>query len=165
MRLFHTRHGVCKYWSPRGKRIAVPYTGSHKKVTTMRSPKTQGSFGRTIGSTRLPLSNLKAMQRHFGKAVAGPLRIAQNLSRNCCGKTRTSRYTFQKRPQCGRRVLEITRPSRPLRIMEIYPGHSLPLQFELMIAADIISIYYTNPVRDLNNTMYQKKITRLDDAA
>ena len=22
-----------KYWSPRGKRIAVPYTGSHKKVT------------------------------------------------------------------------------------------------------------------------------------
>ena len=50
-----------KYWSPRGKRIAVPYTGSHKKVTVYGAIAKDGKqFFRTydIGSTRLPLSSI-----------------------------------------------------------------------------------------------------------
>ena len=62
-----------KYWSPRGKRIAVPYTGSHKKVTVYGAIAKDGKqFFRTYDRFDAPtfIEYLKAMQRHFGKVVA-----------------------------------------------------------------------------------------------
>ena len=42
-----------KYWSPRGKRIAVPYTGSHKKVTVYGAIAKDGKqFFRTYDRVR-----------------------------------------------------------------------------------------------------------------
>ena len=62
-----------KYWSLRGKRIAVPYTGSHKKVTVYGAIAKDGKqFFRTYDRFDAPtfIEYLKAMQRHFGKVVA-----------------------------------------------------------------------------------------------
>ena len=62
-----------KYWSPRGKRIAVPYTGSYKKVAVYGAiAKEDGrQFFRTYDRFDAPtfIEYLKAMQRHFGKIV------------------------------------------------------------------------------------------------
>ena len=62
-----------KYWPLRGKRIAVPYTGSHKKVTVYGAIAKDGKqFFRTYDRFDAPtfIEYLKAMQRHFGKVVA-----------------------------------------------------------------------------------------------
>ena len=96
-----------KYWSPRGKRIAVPYTGSHKKVTVYGAIAKDGKqFFRTYDRFDAPtfIEYLKAMQRHFGKVVAVVDRASPHRAKSVkelLRETRTSRsYTFQK----GRRT-------------------------------------------------------------
>ena len=61
-----------KYWSPRGKRIAVPYTGSHKKVAvygaiTKGGKQSFRAYDRFDAPTFV--GYLKEMQRHFGKVA------------------------------------------------------------------------------------------------
>ena len=61
-----------KYWSPKGRRISVPYTGSHRKVTIYGSLASDcRQFFRTYDKFNAVtfVAYLKELQRHFGKAV------------------------------------------------------------------------------------------------
>ena len=123
-----------KYWSPRGKRIAVPYTGSHKKVTVYGAIAKDGKqFFRTYDRFDAPtfIEYLKAMQRHFGKVVAVVDRTL-SASRKICqgiaaGKQEHQDHIPSKRvavPQCGRRVLAPGKASSArLRILQDLHGH------------------------------------------
>ena len=58
-----------KYWSLRGKRIAVPYTGSHKKIAAYWSiTKDSRQLFQTHERSDAPtfVGYLKEMQRNFG---------------------------------------------------------------------------------------------------
>ena len=73
-----------KYWSPKGRRINVPYTGSHKKVTIYGSLALDGrQFFRTYDRFNAVtfVAYLKELQRHFGKAVLICDRAPQHRSR------------------------------------------------------------------------------------
>ena len=61
-----------KYWSPRGERIVVPYTGSHRRIMVYGSIAKDGrqffkTYERFDATTFVRY--LKEMQRHFGKAA------------------------------------------------------------------------------------------------
>ena len=59
-----------KYWSPRGERIVVPYTGSHSRIVVYGAIAKDGrQFFRTHKRLDAPtiVGYLKEMQRHFGK--------------------------------------------------------------------------------------------------
>ena len=61
-----------KYWSPRGERIVVPYTGSHQKIVVYGAIAKGGrQLFRTHGLFDAPtvIRYLKEMQRHFGKVA------------------------------------------------------------------------------------------------
>ena len=61
-----------KSWSPKGGRINVPYTGSHRKFTIYGSLALDGrQFFRTYDrfNTSTFVAYLKELQRHFRKAV------------------------------------------------------------------------------------------------
>ena len=61
-----------KYWSPRGERIVVPYTGSHNRIVVYGAIARDGrQFFRTHKQFDAPTSvgYLKEMQRHFGKVA------------------------------------------------------------------------------------------------
>ena len=61
-----------KYWAPRGRRIHVPYPGSHKKITIYSSLARDGrQFFRTYDwfDTLAFILYLKEMQNHFGNVV------------------------------------------------------------------------------------------------
>ena len=61
-----------KYWTPRGERISVPYTGSHKKITVYGSLAKDGrQFFRTYDrfNTSTFILYLKELQKHFGKVA------------------------------------------------------------------------------------------------
>ena len=61
-----------KYWSPVGVPITVPYTGSHKRITTYGSITMDGrQFFRTESWFNAPtfVAYLKAMQKHFGNVA------------------------------------------------------------------------------------------------
>ena len=61
-----------KYWSPRGERIVVPYTGSHSKIVVYGAIARDGrQFFRTHKQFDAPtfVGYLKEMQRHFGKVA------------------------------------------------------------------------------------------------
>ena len=73
-----------KYWSPKGGRISVPYTGSHKKVTIYGSLALDGrQFFRTYDRFNAStfVAYLKELQRHFGKAVIITDRAPQHRSK------------------------------------------------------------------------------------
>ena len=73
-----------KYWSPKGRRINVPYTGSHKKVTIYGSLALDGrQFFRTYDRFNAVtfVAYLKELQRHFGKAVLICDRAPQHRSK------------------------------------------------------------------------------------
>ena len=73
-----------KYWSPKGRRINVPYTGSHKKVTIYGSLVLDGrQFFRTYERFNAVtfVAYLKELQRHFGKAVLICDRAPQHRSK------------------------------------------------------------------------------------
>ena len=73
-----------KYWSPKGGRINVPYTGSHRKVTIYGSLASDGrQFFRTYDKFNAVtfVAYLKELQRHFGKAVLICDRAPQHRSR------------------------------------------------------------------------------------
>ena len=62
-----------KYWSPRGERIVVPYTGSHQKIVVYGAIAKDGrqlfrTHGRFDASTFIRY--LKEMQKRFGKVAA-----------------------------------------------------------------------------------------------
>ena len=74
-----------KYWSPKGRRISVPYTGSHRKVTIYGSLALDGrQFFRTYDRFNAVtfVAYLKELQRHFGKAVLICDRAPQHRSRH-----------------------------------------------------------------------------------
>ena len=74
-----------KYWSPKCRRISVPYTGSHKKVTIYGSLALDGrQFFRTYDRFNAVtfVAYLKELQRHFGKAVLICDRAPQHRSRH-----------------------------------------------------------------------------------
>ena len=61
-----------KYWSPKSRRISVPYTRSHRKVTIYGSLALDGrQFFRTYDRFNAVtfVAYLKELQRHFGNAV------------------------------------------------------------------------------------------------
>jgi len=61
-----------KYWAPRGRRIHVPYTGSHKKITVYGSLARDGrQFFRTYERFDTPafIMYLRELQKHFGKVA------------------------------------------------------------------------------------------------
>ena len=73
-----------KYWSPRGQRIDVPYTGSHRKITVYGSLARDGmqffrTYDRFNASTFLLC--LKEMQKHFGKVTVITDRASPHRSR------------------------------------------------------------------------------------
>ncbi len=73
-----------KYWSPKGGRINVPYTGSHRKVTIYGSLALDGrQFFRTYDRFNAStfVAYLKELQRHFGKAVIITDRAPQHRSK------------------------------------------------------------------------------------
>ena len=73
-----------KYWSPKGKRISVPYTGSHRKVTVYGSLALDGrQFFRTYDGFNAVtfVAYLKGLQRHFGKVVMICDRAPQHRSK------------------------------------------------------------------------------------
>ena len=123
-----------KYWSLRGKRIAVPYTGSHKKVTVYGAIAKDGrQFFRTYDRFDAPtfIEYLKAMQRHFGKVVAVVDRASPPSGKTgqeaTTGKQEHQDHIPSKRvavPQCGRRVLASGKASfARLRILQDLHGH------------------------------------------
>ena len=62
-----------KYWSPRGERIVVPYTGSHQKIVVYGAIAKDGrQLFRTHGWFDAPtfIRYLKEMQKRFGKVAA-----------------------------------------------------------------------------------------------
>ena len=62
-----------KYWSPRGERIVVPYTGSHQKIAVYGAIAKDGrQLFRTHERFDAPtvIRYLKEMQRRFGKVAA-----------------------------------------------------------------------------------------------
>ena len=74
-----------KYWSPKGRRISVPYTGSHRKVTIYGSLASDcRQFFRTYDKFNAVtfVAYLKELQRHFGKAVLICDRAPQHRSRH-----------------------------------------------------------------------------------
>ena len=92
-----------KYWALRDRQISVSYIGSHRRIVAYGAIAKDGrQLFRTHERFDAPtfIRYLKEMQKRFGKVAAvtdRASRIAQNSSRDCCGKTRTSRsYTFQK---------------------------------------------------------------------
>ena len=99
-----------KYWSPRGERIVVPYTGSHNRIVVYGAIARDGrQFFRTHKQFDAPtfVGYLKEMQRHFGKVAVvtdrAP-RIAQNSSRSCYGRTKTSgSFTSRRDPRTSAR--------------------------------------------------------------
>ena len=104
-----------KYWSPKGGRINVPYTGSHRKVTIYGS---LASDGRNVRQIQSRLFYLKELQRHFGKAVlicdrAPQIRISSQ------GTSRSEGSPYHAVEDQGKRTLsDIFRcagPSLPLR--------------------------------------------------
>ena len=61
-----------KYWFPRGERIVVPYTGSHRRIVVYGAIAKDGKqFFRTHESFDAPtfVGYLKEMQRRFGKVA------------------------------------------------------------------------------------------------
>ena len=73
-----------KYWSPKGRRINVPYTGSHRKVTIYGSLALDGrQFFRTYDRFNAVtfVAYLKELQKHFGKTVLICDRAPQHRSR------------------------------------------------------------------------------------
>ena len=73
-----------KYWSPKGRRINVPYTGSHRKVTIYGSLALDGrQFFRTYDRFNAStfIAYLKELQRHFGKAMIITDRAPQHRSK------------------------------------------------------------------------------------
>ena len=61
-----------KYWSPRGERIVVPYTESHRRIVVYGAiAKDSRQLFRAHESFDAPtfVGYLKGMQRHFGKAT------------------------------------------------------------------------------------------------
>ena len=74
-----------KYWSPKGRRISVPYTGSHRKVTIYGSLASDcRQFFRTYDKFNAVtfVAYLKELQMHFGKAVLICDRASQHRSRH-----------------------------------------------------------------------------------
>ena len=73
-----------KYWSPKGGRINMPYTGSHKKVTIYGSLALDvRQFFRTYDrfNTITFIAYLKELQKHFGKVVMICDRVPQHRSK------------------------------------------------------------------------------------
>ena len=73
-----------KYWSPKGRRIKIPCTGSHKKVTIYGSLALDGrQFFRTYDrfNAVIFVAYLKELQKHFGKAVLICNRAPQHHSK------------------------------------------------------------------------------------
>ena len=123
-----------KYWSPRGKRIAVPYTGSHKKVTV---------YGAIAKDGKQFLSDVRSVRRAYlyrvsqGDAEAfwkgsGSSEQGLSASRKICQGIAARKQEHQdhipsKRvavPQCGRRVLAPGKASSArLRILQDLHGH------------------------------------------
>ena len=73
-----------KYWSPRGMRISVPYTGSHRTVTVYGSPALDSrqffwTYDRFNAITFVAC--FKELQGYFGKAVMICDRAPQHRSR------------------------------------------------------------------------------------
>ena len=123
-----------KYWSLREKRIAVPYTGSHKKVAVYGAIAKDGrQFFRTYDRFDAPtfVEYLKAMQKHFGKVAAVVDRASPPSGKTgqeaTAGKQEHQDHIPPKRitvPQCGRGMLAPgkTSPAR-LRILQDLHGH------------------------------------------
>ena len=73
-----------KYWSPKGRRISVSYTGSHRKVTIYGSLALDGrqlfrTYDRFNAVTFV--TYIKELQKYFGKAVLICNRAPQHRSR------------------------------------------------------------------------------------
>ena len=123
-----------KYWSPRGKRIAVPYTGSHKKVTV---------YGAIAKDGKQFLSDVRSVRRAYlyrvsqgdaeafwkgsgssGQGLSASRKICQGIA---AGKQEHQDHIPSKRvavPQCGRRVLASGKASSArLRILQDLHGH------------------------------------------
>ena len=123
-----------KYWSLRGKRIAVPYTGSHKKVAVYGAiAKDSRQFFRTYDRFDAPtfVEYLKAMQGHFGRVAAVVDRASPPSGKTgqeaTAEKQEHQDHIPSKRvtvPQCGRGMLAPgkTSPAR-LRILQDLRGH------------------------------------------
>ena len=78
------QRGDRKYWSLKGRRINVPYTGSHRKVTIYGSLALDGrQFFRTYDRFNAVtfVAYLKELQRHFGKAMLIRDRAPQHRSK------------------------------------------------------------------------------------
>ena len=99
-----------KYWSPRGERIVVPYTGSHRRIVVYVVIAKDGRQFRTRESFDAPtfVGYLKEMQRNFGKMAvvmdrAFPHRA--KLVRRLLRENKTSgSYTFQRDPSTSTRL-------------------------------------------------------------
>ena len=73
-----------KYWVPKGQRINIPYTGSHKRITAYGALAKGGrQFFRTYEKFDSPtfVKYLTEMQRWFGKVVVVTDRVSPHRSR------------------------------------------------------------------------------------
>ncbi len=73
-----------KYWSPVGRSISVPYTGSHKRIAAYGSVAKDGrQFFRTYEKFDGPtfVRYLKDLHRHFGKVAVTADRAPQHRSK------------------------------------------------------------------------------------
>ena len=100
-----------KYWSPRGERIVVPYTGNHRRIVVYGAI---AKDGRQLFRTRELFDAptfvwyMKELQRHFGKVAvvmdrASPHRtkaVKELLRENQISKS----STFRKDPRTSTRL-------------------------------------------------------------
>ena len=73
-----------KYWSPRGERIVVSYTGSHRRIVVYGTTAKDGrQFFRTHESFDAPtfVGYLKEMQRRFGKVAVVTDRVSPHRAK------------------------------------------------------------------------------------
>ena len=74
-----------KYWSPRGERIVVPYTGSHRRIVVYGAIAKYGrQFFRTHESFDAPtfVGYLKEMQKRFGKVAVVTSRASPHRAKS-----------------------------------------------------------------------------------
>ena len=109
-----------KYWSLRGKRIAVPYTGSHKKIAAYGSiTKDSRQLFQTYERSDAPtfVGYLKGMQRNFGggggdeQGLHAPRQAGQEAAAG--EQKHQDHLPFEgiPIPQCGREMLALRKTS------------------------------------------------------
>ena len=150
-----------KYWSPKDRRISVPYAGSHRKVTIYGSLASDGrQFFRTYDKFNAVtfVAYLKELQRHFGKAVLICDRTPQHRSRHVREFLRKSKNVkimyFPKGSPYLNAVEECWRQGkRSLLVSEYYRTFS-----DMCMA---ISTYYRTARFNLELMKYVNKKTEL----